>query len=356
LGDDKQQAPRLSFHQDALYAIEDTEKATIVKKVLLVGGSGMLGSNIVVLNAAFELYPTYLRNRITHPRALRLDISDRDEVLKRVEAIQPEVIVHAGGMTKPTACEKEPILAHRVNVEGTAHLVEAARGIGARFILLSSDLVFDGSAERYDEDSPTHPLSVYGHTKVQGEELVRTGSDDFAIVRTTVMYGWSSRYTESMAEWVLRGLQEDRERCPEPCPEQGRRVVEGLKMYHDQYRQFIFINDLVAAIFELIQYSGLGELNGHHMKETIHIVGPELLSRYEFAQRLAQTFGLPEASIRSIPFDSTPQAAFTPKRLRLDTSKATRILKTPMHGINDGLRAMVALAEEGYRGRFNRVF
>jgi dTDP-4-dehydrorhamnose reductase len=300
----------------------------------------MLGSNIVVLNAAFELYPTYLRNPITHPRALRLDISDRDEVLKRVEAIQPEVIVHAGGMTKPTACEKEPILAHRVNVEGTAHLVEAARGIGARFIFLSSDLIFDGSAERYGEDSPTHPLSVYGHTKVQGEELVRTGSDDFAIVRTTVMYGWSSRYTESMAEWILRGLQEGQE----------------LNMYQDQYRQFILINDLVAAIFELIQYSGLGELNGHHMKETIHVVGPELLSRYEFAKRLAQTFGLPEASIRSIPFDSTPQAAFTPKRLCLDTSKAARILKTPMHGINDGLRAMVALAEEGYRGRFNRVF
>jgi len=311
-----------------------------VKKVLLVGGSGMLGSNIVVSNAAFELYPTYLRNPITHPRALRLDISDRDEVLKRVEAIQPEVIVHAGGMTKPTACEKEPAVAHRVNVEGTAHLVEAARGVGARFIFLSSDLIFDGSAEQYDEDSSTHPLSVYGHTKVQGEELVRTGSDDFAIVRTTVMYGWSSRYTESMAEWILSGLQQSRE----------------LNMYRDQYRQFIFINDLVAAIFELIQYSGLGELNGHHMKETIHVVGPELLSRYEFAQRLAQTFGLPKGNIRSVPFDSVPQAAFTPKRLGLDTTKAARILKTPMHGINDGLRAMAALAEEGYRGRFNRVF
>jgi dTDP-4-dehydrorhamnose reductase len=308
----------------------------------------MLGSNIVVSNPAFDLYPTYLRNRIAHPKALRLDISDRETVLKRVEAIQPEVIVHAGGMTKPTACEKEPAVAHRVNVEGTAHLVEAARGIGARFIFLSSDLVFDGSAERYDEDSPTHPLSVYGHTKVEGEELVRTRSDDFAIVRTTVMYGWSSRHTESMAEWVLRGLQESQERCPEP--------VEGLNMYQDQYRQFILINDLVAVIFELIEYSGLGELNRHHMKETIHVVGPELLSRYEFAKRLAQTFGLPEANIRSIPFDNTPQAAFTPKRLNLGTTKAACILRTPISSVDDGLRAMVALAEEGYRDRFNRVF
>ncbi len=305
-------------------------KATIVKKMLLVGGSGVLGSNIVVSNLAFELYPTYLRNRIAHPRALQLDISDRDGVLKRVEAIKPEVIVHTGGMTKPTACEKEPALAYRVNVEGTAHLVEAARSVGARFIFLSSDLVFDGSAERYDEDSPTHPLSVYGRTKVEGEELVRTGSDDFAIVRTTVMYGWSSRYTESMAEWVLRGLQESRE----------------PNMYHDQYRQFILINDLVAAIFELTEYSGLGELSGHQMKETIHVVGPELLSRYEFAKRLAQTFGLPETNIRSMPFDSVPQAAFTPKRLSLDTTKATRVLRTPIRGVDDGLQAMVALAME----------
>jgi dTDP-4-dehydrorhamnose reductase len=308
------------------------KKATIVKKMLLVGGSGVLGSNIVVSNPAFELYPTYLRNRIAHPRALQLDISDRDGVLKRVEAIKPEVIVHTGGMTKPTACEKEPALAYRVNVEGTAHLVEAARSVGARFIFLSSDLVFDGSAERYDEDSPTHPLSVYGRTKVEGEELVRTGSDDFAIVRTTVMYGWSSRYTESMAEWVLRGLQESRE----------------LNMYHDQYRQFILINDLVAAIFEVIDMET-------PLNETILVVGPELLSRYEFAKRLAQTFGLSEASIRSIPFDSVPQAAFTPKRLSLDATKAARILRTPIRGVDDGLRAMVALAEEGYRHRFNRI-
>jgi dTDP-4-dehydrorhamnose reductase len=308
-------------------------KVTIVKRVLLVGGSGMLGSNIVVSNSAFELYPTYLRNRIAHPRALRLDISDRGSVLKRVEAVKPEVIVHAGGMTKPTACEKEPAVARRVNVEGTAHLVEAARGVGARFIFLSSDLVFDGSAERYDEDSPTHPLSVYGQTKVEGEELVRTGSEDFVIVRTTVMYGWSSRYTESMAEWILRGLQENQQ----------------PNMYHDQYRQFILINDLVAAIFELIEMED-------PLNETIHVAGPELLNRYEFAKRLVQTFGLPEANIRSIPFDSTPQAAFTPKRLSLDTSKVARILRTPISGVDDGLRAMVALAEEGYRERFNRVF
>jgi len=291
----------------------------------------MLGSNIVFSNPAFDLYPTYLRNRIAHPRALQLDISDRDSVLKRVEAIKPEVIIHAGGMTKPTACEKEPAVAHRVNVEGTAHLIEAARSVGARFIFLSSDLVFDGSAERcpepvegrYDEDSPTNPLSVYGHTKVEGEELVRTGSEDFAIVRTTVMYGWSSRYTESMAEWVLRGLQESRE----------------LNMYHDQYRQFILINDLVAAIFELIDLET-------PLNETIHVAGPELISRYEFAKRLAQTFGLSEANIRSIPFDSVPQAAFTPKRLSLDTTKATRVLRTPIRGVDDGLQAMVALAME----------
>jgi dTDP-4-dehydrorhamnose reductase len=312
-----------------------------MKRVLLVGGSGMLGSNIVVSNSALELYPTYLRNHITHPRALQLDISDRDSVLKRVEAIQPEVIVHAGGMTKPTACEKEPALAHRVNVEGTAHLVEAARGVGARFIFLSSDLVFDGSAERYDENSPTHPLSVYGHNKVEGEELIRTGSDDFVIARTTVMYGWSSRYTESMAEWVLRGLQESRERRPEP--------VEGLNMYHDQYRQFIFINDLVSAIFELIEIDA-------PLNETILVAGPELISRYEFAKKLAQISGLPEANIRSISFDSTLQAAFTPKRLHLDTRKAARIFRMPIRGVDDGLRAMIALAEEGYRERFGRLF
>lgn len=94
---------------EVLCTLKDTEKATIVRRVLLVGGSGMLGSNIVVSNSAFELYPTYLRNRIAHPKALQLDITDRANVLKRVEAIQPEVIVHAGGMTSQQPAKRCPL-------------------------------------------------------------------------------------------------------------------------------------------------------------------------------------------------------------------------------------------------------
>ena len=134
-----------------------------MKRVLLVGGSGMLGSNIVVSNSALELYPTYLRNHITHPRALQLDISDRDSVLKRVEAIQPEVIVHAGGMTKPTACEKEPALAYRVNVEGTAHLVEAARGGGAIYTFNCSTVPggYTQGTKGYQFPTDDFPASEY---------------------------------------------------------------------------------------------------------------------------------------------------------------------------------------------------
>ena len=302
-------------------------------RILLIGGSGSLGSNLLVLNPGHDLYPAYQTHEIRHPLALHLDITERDRVCEVMEALRPHVVIHAGGMTKPAACERDPETTWRVNVQGTTHLVDAATQIGARFILLSTDLVFDHSTQPRQEESQPRPISVYGQSKVAAEREVMQRSRDFAIVRISLLYGWSARYSSSFAEWVLDELRAGR-----PCP-----------LFADQWRNMTYIPDLAAALFELAERRE--PLNG-----ILHIAGPALCSRYDLGRELATTFSLPLELAQKAAMRGQPLAGYTPECVALDTTRMKQVLHTHIRAMPDGVRAMKALEEQGYRARFDPHF
>jgi dTDP-4-dehydrorhamnose reductase len=119
-----------------------------------------------------------------------LDISEADTVYEYVRTQLPAVIINAAAHTAVDRAESEAELARRVNGDGPRHLAAAAREVGARLIHISTDFVFDGTASSpYRPDAPTNPLSVYGRTKLAGEQAVLEMLPDKAvIVRTAWVY------------------------------------------------------------------------------------------------------------------------------------------------------------------------
>lgn len=119
-----------------------------------------------------------------------LDIGDAAMVQERIKRERPDAIINAAAYTAVDQAESEPQTARRINSEGAAHLAHAARDIGARFVHISTDFVFDGQTSLpYRPDAPTHPLSVYGATKRDGERAVLEALPDHAvIVRTAWVY------------------------------------------------------------------------------------------------------------------------------------------------------------------------
>jgi dTDP-4-dehydrorhamnose reductase len=119
-----------------------------------------------------------------------LDISDADAVHKYVRAELPAVIVNAAAHTAVDRAESEAELARRVNSDGPRHLASAAREVGARLIHISTDFVFDGTASSpYRPDAATNPLSVYGRTKLAGEQAVLEVLPESSVVlRTAWVY------------------------------------------------------------------------------------------------------------------------------------------------------------------------
>lgn len=152
-------------------------------RVLVTGARGMLGTDLCALlaNSGWEVMAADIAE---------FDITDRTQSLEFVTRHSPSVLINCAAYTAVDQAETERELTFRVNRDGAENLAIAAARIGAFFLHLSTDYVFDGTKPSpYLEDDPPNPVSVYGASKLAGEEAVRSALAEHCIVRTAWLYG-----------------------------------------------------------------------------------------------------------------------------------------------------------------------
>ena len=200
----------------------------------------------------------------------RLDVADRDQVMGAVEQVRPDVIVHAAAWTAVDACEGDPARAFAVNALGTRHVAEAARRWAAHVVYVSTDYVFDGTADHpYVEWDRPNPLSVYGRSKLGGElEL----GPDATVVRTSWVCGF---HGANMVKTVLRLAGGD----------------SILRFVDDQHGCPTFTADLAGAIAVL----GCERLPG-----VFHLTNSGPTSWFGFARAVLEATGADPARVEPI--------------------------------------------------------
>jgi dTDP-4-dehydrorhamnose reductase len=152
-------------------------------KVLVTGSDGQLAKDLVPL-LDIAGYETLSLNYTA------LDITDKEAVLKAVEISSPEIIINCASYTQVDKAEEESKLAFQVNGDGAANIAEAALTSNALLIHISTDFVFDGlKSTPYTELDATNPLSVYGKSKLKGEDEILKRACDSLIIRTSWLYG-----------------------------------------------------------------------------------------------------------------------------------------------------------------------
>jgi len=164
-----------------------------IVRVFITGAAGQLGTDLVVSanHAGLDVIAT------SHAD---LDITDREMVMKKIVGEAPEAIIHAAAWTAVDACESDTKKAMAINSDGTANVVSAARQVGARVIYISTDYVFDGTkATPYIESDLPNPQSVYGASKLAGEQQVDLSQD--AVVRISWVCG---EHGNNMVKTILR--------------------------------------------------------------------------------------------------------------------------------------------------------
>jgi dTDP-4-dehydrorhamnose reductase len=156
-------------------------------KVLLIGRDGQVGWELQ--RALAPLGEVVATGRQAADAGPALDLTDVHAVQALVDDARPDVIVNAAAYTAVDRAQTEPQLAAAVNAHAPAALAEAARRQGALLVHYSTDYVFDGSGSTpWREDSPTGPLSVYGRTKLEGEQAIRDSGARHLILRTSWVY------------------------------------------------------------------------------------------------------------------------------------------------------------------------
>ncbi len=152
-----------------------------MKRVLLIGGSGQLGT---------EILRRWHDCEVAAPPHRELDIADRAGVRAALERVRPDAVVNCAAFADVDRCESEPEHAFEVNALAVAAAGALAREFDAAFVTISTDYVFDGAAGApYAESDAPHPLSVYGASKLAGELLVERLHSRAFVVRTCGLYG-----------------------------------------------------------------------------------------------------------------------------------------------------------------------
>ena len=255
----------------------------------------------------------------------QLPINERGSVLEAVDAIRPDVIVHAAARTDVDGCEGDPEGAFRVNALGTRHLAEAAGRVGAHLVYISTDYVFDGMTPssfdgrpgNYREWDPTQPLSVYGESKLAGE---RECPPSATIVRTSWLAG---PFGESAIGRVLKLA----------------RAEAPLRFVTDQRGSPTFAVDLAVTVTTL----ALERLPG-----VFHVTNGGSASRFELAQAVVAAAGQDPGRVEPITTaDLDPQPpARRPADSSLDNFALRGVGLPPLAPWQDGLRRFVAALDD----------
>ncbi len=249
------------------------------------------------------------------------DITDPAAV-DAVDLHPGDVLVNCAAYTNVDAAETEPDRAHAVNAAGPGHLATACARAGARLIHISTDYVFDGDfgggpPRPYEPEDATRPLSVYGRTKLAGENAVLAASRDALVVRTAWVYTGAAGGSDFVAVMADRALSD-----------------ATVEVVDDQIGSPTYVGDLVDALLALAE-APVGT-------RVLHAANAGAVSRYQQARAVFAALGADEGRVRPVSSAARPRPAARPAYSALSGVSSARAGLNPLRPWRDALAAALA--------------
>jgi dTDP-4-dehydrorhamnose reductase len=284
-----------------------------MKRILLIGNYGQVGQELQVILPKIGEVIGVGRDQ--------LDLSQGEKLRQIINEVKPDCIVNAAAYTAVDKAESELELANAINGIAPQIMAEEARKLGATFLHISTDYVFDGHKNTpYLETDPTNPLSAYGSSKLMGEEAIQKVGGNSIILRTAWVYG-----TFGKGNFVKTMLRVGKDR-------------EELKVVVDQVGCPTWSKDIADAIIKL--------LNVETASGVYHFTNSGAVSWYDFAQAIfeeARQIGFPLSVKQVIPIttEQYPTPAKRPAYSVLSGQKITPLLGTYPLYWRDSLKQML---------------
>lgn len=289
-----------------------------MKRILVTGISGFIGWSLAnALANTHEVIGVYGTRKVQSAlfSCIQVDLTQEDELVAALAAVQPDTIVHCAALSQPNQCELNPNSSFAINVAATQMLAKLSASEGIKLVFTSSDLVFDGERGNYAEDDSVNPINLYGEHKALAERVLSELCASFAICRMPIMFGTPSNGAASFIQGFLNKLNNQ----------------EPLQLFHDEYRSILHATDAVdGLIMAAEKVSGI-----------IHLGGKERLSRYDFGLLLAENMGFPTALIHKSSQKDIVMPAKRAADVSLNSSFAYASSFKPL-SVEDRLKSMAS--------------
>ncbi|RJX44615.1 dTDP-4-dehydrorhamnose reductase [Halonotius aquaticus] len=258
---------------------------------LVIGGTGLVGSNVVT--ATTDEHTVQWTSRNSKSEGHELDKTERDRTTELISKLNPDVVVDTAAFHAVDDCEHSRAKAYDVNGTGTRNVAIAADDVDAHLIYFSTDYVFAGLPEEtpYKESDYVAPINYYAETKYVGEQAAKIAAKH-TILRPSVIYGLSS---DNFVTWALGELDAGNE----------------ITIVNDQISAPTYAPDLAQACLDIAEQ----EITGLY-----HATGPESCSRYEFTVRLAEVYDYDTDLVKPITTEEFGQEAPRPSDSTLDST------------------------------------
>jgi len=272
-------------------------------KILLFGKNGQVGWELQRALAPLGEVVALGSSGQDH---LRGDFNDPESLAATVRAVEPDIIVNAAAHTAVDKAESEPERARAINAAAPGVLAREAAARGAWLLHYSTDYVFDGSGTTpWNEDAPTGPLSVYGHTKLEGEQAIRASGCRHLILRTSWVYAARGG---NFAKTMLR-LAGERDRLTVISDQIG--APTGADLLADVAAHALRTAQQRPEVSGTYHVAAAGETSWHGYAQ--HVI--------EHARAAGRPIKVATANIAAVPTSAFPTPAKRPGNSRLDCSK-----------------------------------
>ncbi|MGE5520842.1 MAG: dTDP-4-dehydrorhamnose reductase [Candidatus Dadabacteria bacterium] len=278
-------------------------------KILVTGAGGQLSTELQGLSTNYTDYELLLLTK------QQMSITEEEEVSKIITDFKPGYVINCAAYTAVDKAESDKEKAFAINGTATGLLAKYSLINNCRFIHISTDYVFDGSASSpMKEDHPVKPLNVYGESKLLGEQLAVMENPESIIIRTSWVY---SSYGSNFVKTMIRLMNER----------------EHLNVVNDQYGSPTYAADLAEAIMQIIT-------SGKWKPGIYHYSNKGIISWFDFATEISSIIKS-NCKVNGISSDLYPTPAKRPNYSVLDTSKFTQTFGIEMKQWKESLRTCI---------------
>jgi dTDP-4-dehydrorhamnose reductase len=289
------------------------------KNILVTGASGRIGYEIAkkLAEKGCKVAATYLDNQVSikNVKMFRCDLSKDSEVKKLFAECKPEVVIHCASMTNVDECETEKAKALMLNVNATEHITKYSKQHNTKIIFVSTSFVFDGSKKAYVETDAPHPMNHYGQTKLMAEKVVQASEQPFLILRTDQPYGPVGDHKKpNFVTTTLHKLE----------------AGSKFQIFSDWFNNPTYIPDFVDCAIALLEKEKTG---------IYHVIGPDFISRTDWAALIATIFGKDKKLIEGVKSDASKVPAKRPNA-NLSNKKAEKDSGIKFRSVQEGIKQM----------------